>query len=126
MKILPKVLIVFIIAMFSITLIPQTPCYADVQETVKNFTPDVPTDGEAASFVKIANVVLGLIQILSGVMAIIVIAWTGFKFIVETAEMKAQLKDRMLPIIVGAILVFGATSVAKFIIGVVENSGTGA
>ena len=46
------------------------------------------------------------------------VAVTGFRYIVETPEVKGELKKNMFPIIVGIILVFFATSIAKFFIGI--------
>ena len=46
------------------------------------------------------------------------IAVTGFRYIIETPEIKGELKKNMFPIIVGIILVFFATSIAKFFIGI--------
>ena len=46
------------------------------------------------------------------------IAIVGFNYIISTPEVKDEMKKKMLPIIIGIVLVFGATSVAKFLIGV--------
>ena len=66
----------------------------------------------------IGNLV-GFLQIASGLVAVFMIAFTGFNYIVGTPELKNEMKAKMLPIIVGLILVFGAVSIAKFILGAV-------
>ena len=70
----------------------------------------------------IGNLV-GFLQIASGLVAVFMIAFTGFNYIVGTPELKNEMKAKMLPIIVGLILVFGAVSIAKFILGAVGGGG---
>ena len=61
---------------------------------------------------------LGFLQIASALVAVLVLAYTGFNYIVGTPEMKDEMKKKGVPIIVGFVLVFGATSIAKFLVGV--------
>ena len=62
---------------------------------------------------------LNFLQIASGLVAVLMIAIVGFGYIVaQTSDMKAEFKNKGLPIIIGIVLVFGATSIAKFFIGV--------
>ena len=61
---------------------------------------------------------LGFLQVASGIVAVLMIAIVGFNYIISTPEVKDEMKKKMLPIIIGIVLVFGATSVAKFLIGV--------
>ena len=76
----------------------------------------------ADNITSVANKVVTFLQIASGVFAIIMIAVTGFRYIVETPEMKSELKKSMLPIIVGILLVFFAASIAKFIVNILKPS----
>ena len=46
------------------------------------------------------------------------IAISGFRYIIETPEVKGELKKNMLPIIIGIILVFFASTIAKFLISI--------
>ena len=62
---------------------------------------------------------LNFLQIASGLLAVLIIALVGFNYILATSsDMKKEMKEKALPIIVGIVLVFGATSIAKFFIGV--------
>ena len=47
------------------------------------------------------------------------VAFLGFKLLTETPEVKGQVKERFLPIVIGLVVVFGATSISRFVIGVV-------
>lgn len=66
-----------------------------------------------------AGQILGMLQIASAITTVIMIAFFGFKLLIDTPpDAKSELKKRFLPIVIGAVMVFGATSIAKFIIGV--------
>ena len=61
---------------------------------------------------------LGFLQIASALISVLVLAYTGFNYIVGTPDIKDEMKKKGVPIIVGFVLVFGATSIAKFLVGV--------
>lgn len=73
--------------------------------------------GATTKLTQIVNKLLGFLQVASGLIAVLMIAITGFNYIVSTPEVKNEMKTKMLPIIIGVVLVFGAVSVARFIIG---------
>ena len=85
---------------------------ADLKGTKKQFK-DVRT---------LIGKVLGFLQIASGLITIVIISWVGFRYIVEMPETKSEIRRTMTPIVVGMILVFGATSIARFIIKIAEKS----
>ena len=65
--------------------------------------------------------ILGFLQIASGLTSVVMIAFTGFKFIFEeNPDVKAETKKSGLPIIIGFVMTFSAVSIAKFILGAVE------
>lgn len=73
--------------------------------------------GAANNLVKIAGRVVGLIQIASAVLAVILVAVFGFKFILGSANEKADYQKSFIPLIVGVVVVFAATSIANLIFG---------
>ncbi len=122
MRTLQKILVILLIAICVISLMPKNIALAassassaitDIES--KTGTDDV--DG-TDKLTEVAGRILTFLQIASGVAAVIMIAVTGFRYIVETPEVKGELKKNMFPIIVGIILVFFATSIAKFFIGI--------
>ena len=129
MKIELKVLIVFIIALLLVVQ-PQTSIYAadggggSISSMVKATNPGE-SDGTAAIGSEMASEVikkvLAFLQLASALIAVVVIALTGFKYVFDNdVEVKNEMKKRMLPIVIGMILVFSATTVAKFLLGVVQ------
>ena len=74
---------------------------------------------QAAALTEMAGKVIGLIQIAAAVAAVILIAVFGFKFILGSANEKADYQKSFIPLIVGVIVVFAATSIAKLLFGLV-------
>ena len=124
MKTVSKILLVLVVMMMATVIMPQKEVRADDAL----FTPD---EGDAitikpsyagssdaqAGLAPVVERLLGFLQIASALIAVVMIAVTGFRYIIETPEMKNELKKSMIPIIVGILLVFFATSIAKFFIG---------
>lgn len=70
---------------------------------------------------KIIGKLLGVLRIGTGLIMVIVIATTGFKYIVNTTPgVKSEIKNKMFSVIIGLILVFCAVSIAEFILGAFE------
>ena len=73
----------------------------------------------AGGLMNIAGQVLSLIQIASAVAAVILVAVFGFKFIMGSANEKADYQKSFIPLIVGVVVVFAATSIAKLLFGII-------
>lgn len=116
-KKMPLVLcIIFcLIAVFSINSMP-------VLASVKSKMNEVSTGQEPKGdeLKSVVGKILGLLRLLTGLLSIVVIAYTGFTFVTETPEGKAKVKDKMIPIVVGILLTFMATNIAVFIVGLFE------
>lgn len=108
------------------TLLPQSVVNAkdgDVSSMVGETTP-VTTDTSIGSDLatKAISKILGFLQFTSGLVSVIVIAFTGFNYIVVSEpDMKKEVKKKMLPIVIGMILIFSGTSIARFILSVVDT-----
>ena len=120
MKTMYKVLAILIIAVSMLVIMPDNMSLAataaDAGSAIDGIT--VSGGGDVSKLQNVVGKLLGFLQVASGIIAVLMIAITGFQYIVETPEVKSEIKKKMLPIIVGIVLVFGATSIAKFIIGV--------
>lgn len=73
---------------------------------------------DASGLQTMASKVLGIIQIATAVLAVILIAVFGFKFVLGSAQEKADYQKSFIPLIVGVVVVFAATSIAKVIFSV--------
>ena len=123
MKTMQKVLAILLIAVCVFGVVSQlSTSYAEggVDGYINQIKPSNEVKG-GEQLVTIASRVLTFLQIASGIAAVIMIAVTGFRYIIETPEVKGELKKNMLPIVIGLVLVFFATSIAKFFIGMFSN-----
>ena len=84
-------------------------------------TPTQPSSEEISGLTEMAGKVIGLIQIASIVLATVLIAVFGFKFIMGSANEKADYQKSFIPLIVGLVVVFAATSIAKVIMSIANN-----
>ena len=117
MKTLQKALLILFVAVCIFSIIPQTTVVA-ASQAIEELQPD--TQGvQATGLASVIGKLLGFLQVASALVAVLMIALTGFNYIVGTPEVKDEMKKKMLPIIIGLILVFGAVSIARFILGAV-------
>lgn len=126
MKMFQKILVIALISMLMFTLMPVITSNAvDVGNTISqmNGSKSNITDDDTTPFITLGDTILTFLQILSGIAAVIMIAISGFRYIVETPEVKGEIKKTMLPIVIGIILVFAAVSIAKFFLGMFKNVG---
>ncbi len=64
----------------------------------------------------IGNSILSIITSVGIVLAIVLIAILGIKYMMGSTEEKAEYKKSMIPYLVGAVLVFGASAIGKAVI----------
>ena len=58
---------------------------------------------------------MGILQTVGIVVAVVVLMVLGIKYMMGSAEEKAEYKKTMIPYVVGAILIFGATTIANMV-----------
>ena len=122
MKTVNKILAILLIAICTLTIMPKNTALAagsSAKNIVGGVNASIPDDGYATDLQTTISKLLGFLQVASGLVAILMIAIVGFNYIISTPDVKDEMKKKMLPIIIGLVLVFGAVSVAKFILGVV-------
>ena len=71
-----------------------------------NGTGDIQTVGQK---------IMGIINTVGVVVAVVILMVLGIKYMMGSAEEKAEYKKTMIPYIVGAVLIFGATTIANAI-----------
>ena len=131
MKIISKLSIILIICVavfgFAPNSVPVTyaadkdTSFGSLMDKAKPAKGDIPAT--SSNVTAIIRRLLGFLEVAAGLMSILVIAFTGFQYIVAAdAEMKNEMKKKMLPIIIGLILVFSASAIVSFILGVVATN----
>lgn len=68
--------------------------------------------------VSIGNQIIGIITTVGVVVAVVVLLVLGIKYMMGSASEKAEYKKTMIPYLVGAILIFGASAITKVVVGI--------
>lgn len=67
------------------------------------------------AFNNIGNRIIGMVQAIGSIASVLVLVILGVKFMMGSAEEKAEYKKTFIPYIIGAILVFAASNLASMI-----------
>ena len=108
--ILMVMLVVFSASTFSYASPSATDIIGNMQADTNNINPN--------GMKKIAGRVLGLLQIVSAILAVVLIAYLGFKMVLGSANEKADVQKQFIPLIIGVTIVFAATSIANLLLGI--------
>ncbi|MCI8353127.1 MAG: hypothetical protein HFJ58_06070 [Clostridia bacterium] len=72
---------------------------------------------ETGKIINIGNSIIAVVRIVGVVVAVVILLILGIKYMMGSAEEKADYKKSMIPYIVGAVLIFASTA----IVGVVYD-----
>lgn len=72
-------------------------------------------DSTGTNITKSINTILGLVQVAGTGVALIAISLLGIKYMVASIEEKAEIKKYLVGAVIGGILVFGGTGIAKIL-----------
>ena len=64
----------------------------------------------------IGNQIIGIITTVGVVVSVIVLLILGVKYMMGSASEKAEYKKTMIPYLVGAVLIFGASAITKVVV----------
>lgn len=79
---------------------------------------DIKGDTSAQGTTEITNVgnsIVGILQVVGIVLSVIILIVLGIKYMMGSAEEKAEYKKTMMPYVVGAALIFAASALAQVI-----------
>ena len=74
--------------------------------------------GAAGDMVVGVGRILGLVRKIAVVLAVIIIAYLGIKFIMGSPEEKSEYQKSFIPLVVGIVVVVGAVQIATMLFGV--------
>ena len=119
MKRSKKIILTVLPILFVLMFVFTTNVFADVIST--NF--DEITGGtEIDSVTSTARNVWKTIAIILQIAAIAAIVFAGVRYMFASADTKADIKKQMVILVVGAVLVFGASTVVQFIMGITNEA----
>ena len=72
----------------------------------------------------LGSTIVGILQIIGIIVAVVVLLVLGIKYMMGSAEEKAEYKKTMIPYIIGALLIFAATTIVNVLYGMFANIST--
>lgn len=91
-----------------------TPVFALID--VGNLTGEGYSDKGSTQITTMSNKIIGLIKNVGIAASVIILMVIGFKYLTGSVEEKADYKKSLMPYVVGAIILFGASTIAGFVI----------
>ena len=82
----------------------------------------LPSGGTDKGLGKVINTAIGLIQLAGTGVSLIVITICGIKYMLASAQEKADVKKQLVPIVIGCVLLLVATN----IVGIIAETATSA
>ena len=86
--------------------------------TPGNITPTAP---EGTEIQDVGSRILGVLQTVGVILAVIILVILGIKYMMGSAEEKAEYKKTMVPYLVGAVFIFAAPIIANIVYNFVKS-----
>ena len=109
------------ILIIAILIAATSTCLASWGEGI-NPTPGTPSG--ASGMTTTINSVLGAAQWIGFIVAIAMLIYVGIKYLTSGAGKKAEAKETLIPMLIGAVLVVLAPTIAKAVFNTIQPSGT--
>lgn len=103
-KIVVALCIILTIVMISISSFAVTP---------DDFVPKDPTN--VTGITNLGGQIIGIVRTVGVLISVVILLILGIKYMIGSAEEKADYKKSMIPYIVGAVLIFGASAIAGIV-----------
>lgn len=104
------------ITLILITILFTTLSFTFAEYKPTDFNTAINTGGDGANKVKdLGGDIVGIIQIVGTIASVAAIMILGIKYMMGSAEERAEYKKTMLPYFIGAVLIFGASNLAQIV-----------
>ena len=111
MKKIAKILLVILVIMTIVAAI--SPVFATNPSDLKG----TPTE----EFNSIGKKIIGMVQAIGSIIAVLMLVVLGIKYMMGSAEEKAEYKKTMIPYLIGAVLIFAASQIAGMVYNFASN-----
>ena len=81
-----------------------------------------PTNPETNDIQTLGGKILGILQTVGIVLSVIILVILGIKYMMGSAEEKAEYKKTMIPYLVGAVLIFLAPTIANTVYTLIKGN----
>ena len=115
MKKTVKIISTILLAVMLIATIAGTVYAKPNIDTVINGVENGGNNVNGTAIQNIGGNIVTIVQVVGIVIAIVILLVIGIKYMIGSAEEKAEYKKTMIPYIVGAVLIFAGTSIVRVI-----------
>ena len=112
-KIFTVLMIVIALCSISVSVLAANPAAGTTAITPSSINGD--TDLKTDSISTIGNNIVKILQTVGVVLSVIILIVLGIKYMMGSAEEKAEYKKSMMPYVIGAALIFAASALAQVI-----------
>ena len=112
-------LFVLIVTVLMVLMALSQICYA---LTPSNVTPTEPT--QSGDIADLGGRIIGALQTIGVVLAVVLLGILGIKYMIGSAEEKADYKKSMIPYLVGAAVLFLAPTIANIVYTFITNGNS--
>ena len=118
-----KKIVGFFLIFFCVVFLMQIKVNADDEfTTMKNNMKNVGNVNVSGTKTqKLINSVIKIVRVAGSGVAMIITTWIGVKYILASPQEKADYKKEMMPLLIGAIVLFGASN----LVGIIAQVGVG-
>ena len=85
------------------------------------FVPMDPGPVEPPGIARIASQILGAIQVFAFAIAVGMLLFMGVKYMMASADEKANLKQMTINFLIGALIIFGASGIFRALLNLVQS-----
>lgn len=108
-----KIISIVMIVTMLIALV--TPVFAVDPATIKA------NEDNTGKITSLGSQIIGIVTTIGSVVAVLVLVVLGVKYMMGSAEEKAEYKKTLMPYVIGAVLVFAASTIAGVIFSFSKN-----
>lgn len=82
-----------------------------------DFRPDKykPSIGNDTEVARMGGIIVGAVSVVGSIVSVLALVIIGVRFMLGSAEEKAEYKESMKPYLIGAILLFGVVKIVDFL-----------
>ena len=113
-----KIISILLVAIMLVITVGSSVYAVNPDDIIANVVPTNPGASQVSGLQGMASRILGLLQAASAILAIVLVGVFGFKFIMGSPEQKGDYQKSFIALIVGVVVVFSATSVARLIFSI--------
>ena len=121
MKITSIVLMVMMLILTLNSVVMAKDSKADAGNIIDQMGTSGDISGSTGGITTVGGQIVSIITTVGIVLAVVVLVILGIKYMIGSASEKAEYKKTMIPYLVGAVLIFAASSIAKAIFAIANG-----